>query len=612
MEKAEIIFHPQNKKVVSVKGANLLQAAQGAFIDVESSCNGKGTCGKCLVQHVEGHLDEPHQDELKFLSGDMLSEGVRLACRVTVNGNATFKVTRSLEKKHRILSEGVMPVFRLDPIVRKTFLELPRPTLETNAADATRLEAAFGRDFAGKLPLHLLQRLPGLLRENDFKVTLVSSGDSPIGVEPGDTTADCYGAAVDVGTTTVVVSLINLKTGEETASATVINPQKAHGLDVLTRLQHAREHADGLEKLGAMVRNAVNSLIGDLCRDLGVQRRHIYEVAVAANSIMTHLFLGVDPAGLGKSPYIPAFTSPVTVSARDVGLEISEFGSVFCLPSVSGYIGSDIVAGLVASELHSSKEKALFIDIGTNGEIAMNTDKGIFACSCAAGPAFEGMNISCGMKAANGAVEKVFIEDDVVLTTIGQKPAIGLCGSGVIDAVGELIKIGAVAPSGRFVKFPEDAPKPPWARRLHNGAGPARFVLSEGNHARGDVAITQKDVRQVQLAKGAILSGILALTERLGITMADIERVYVGGAFGYHVRMESLARLGVLPKELLPKVRLIGNSSKSGAILCLLSREKRREAGLMARKVSYVELSCYPDYDRLFTDCLSFPAETAV
>ena len=612
MNRSEIVFLPQGKSVFTSSGASLMTAAQEAFIDIESSCNGKGTCGKCLVRHVEGHLDEPHEDEIKHISEKDLSEGVRLACRSTAYGRATFTVLRGTEKKHRILSEGIMPDFTLDPNVNKVYVELAKPTLEKNIDDIRRIEETLESHISRALPLHVLQKLPAILRKNDFKATLVISGDSLVGVEPGNTLANCFGVAVDIGTTTIVASLVNLAAGEEVATASLINPQKSFGLDVLTRVQHTRENGDGLEQLSGLVRKSIDDLIGELCRDSSVERKHIYEVTIAANTIMTHLFLAVNPVGLGKSPYIPAFTSAISVPAREVGLNISDFGSVFCLPSVSGYIGSDIVSGLVASELYGSNEKALFIDIGTNGEIALNTENGMFACSCAAGPALEGMNISCGMRAANGAIEKVYIEDNVNIKTIGGKPAVGLCGSGVIDAVGELIKVGAVTASGRFLKLPEEGPLPPWADRLHNGNGPMRFVLSDGDHARGTIAITQKDVRQVQLAKGAILSGILALTDSLGIKMADIERVYVAGAFGFHVRMESLSRLGVLPKELLGKVTLVGNSSKTGAILCLLSRKKREETSLMARKVQYIELSCYPNYDRLFSDCLSFPAEKTV
>ena len=607
MGKVEIRFLPQNKVVDAAIGSCLMQVARDAFIDIESSCSGKGTCGKCLVQLVDGGADEPRPEEIKHISGENLAQGVRLACRLKVTGMADYRVLGVGGKKHRILSEGLMPVFSLNPNICKKYIELEKPKLEDSLDDVSRLERAFGFSFAEKLPLSLLQQIPGVLRSGGFKATIVFAGDDVIGIEPGDTTSLCYGAAVDIGTTTVVVSLVNLVTGEELAACTMINPQKNHGLDVLSRIQHVREHPGGLDELSRMIRECIDSLIGEACRDAELERRNIYEISVAANSTMMHFFLGVDPSGIGKSPYVPSFTRGVNVTARELGLSISPFGTVYCLPSVSAYIGADIVAGILCAELADKDERALFIDIGTNGEIAFSSKEKICSCSCAAGPALEGMNISCGMRAANGAIEKVFIDGDVEVHTIGGKAAVGLCGSGIIDAVGELIKAGVVEPSGRFVKLqPGDAP--PWAHRLQHGDGPTSFILSAGKNGHGPIAITQKDIRQVQLAKGAILSGILVLLSKLGIGLQDIDRVYIAGAFGFHVRMESFARMGVIPTELLDRVSLIGNSSKSGAILCLLSKEKREEAARLARKIDYTELSCFPDYDKLFTKCLSFPS----
>lgn len=606
MGKVEVRFLPQNKVVDAAVGSCLMQVARDAFIDIESSCSGKGTCGKCLVQLVDGGADEPHPEEIQHISGEHLAQGVRLACRSKVTGVADYQVLGVGGKKHRILSEGLMPVFSLNPNIRKQYVELEKPKLEDNLDDVSRLERALGQRFSEKLPLSLLQQIPGVLRSSGFKATLVLAGEELVGIEPGDTTSLCYGAAVDIGTTTVVVSLVNLVSGEELAACTMINPQKNHGLDVLSRIQHVREHPGGLDELSRMMRGCLDSLIGEACTDAEVERRNIYEVTVAANSTMMHFFLGVDPSGIGKSPYVPSFSCGVNVAARELGLEIASCGTVYCLPSVSAYIGADIVAGILSAELAGKDERALFIDIGTNGEIAFSSKEKICACSCAAGPALEGMNISCGMRAANGAIEKVFIDGDVEVHTIGGKAALGLCGSGIIDAVAELVKAGVVAPSGRFNKL-QPGDTPPWAHRLHSGDGPASFELSAGKKGYGAISITQKDIRQVQLAKGAILSGILVLLSKLDIGLQDIDRVYIAGAFGFHVRMESFARMGVIPTELLDRVTLIGNSSKSGAILCLLAKEKRAEAARLARNIDYTELSCFPDYDKLFTKCLAFP-----
>jgi uncharacterized 2Fe-2S/4Fe-4S cluster protein (DUF4445 family) len=605
MDKIEIRFLPQDKALQVDSGSNLLDVARAASIEIESHCDGMGTCAKCLVRQIDGSPEELHPDELRLISKERLAQGVRLACRLKATQSAIFQVMHR-EEKHRILSEGIMPDYTLDPKIRKVCLELAKPGLEDSLDDISRIERALGLKFSERVPLSVLQKAPGILRSNSFKTTLILSGENLIGLEPGDTSHLCYGIAVDIGTTTIVLSLHDLATGTELATGSMINPQKIHGLDVLSRIQHVREHEDGLGNLRSLVVKGIDSLIGDVCVEAEVARQHIYEITVAANSTMMHLFLGVDPSGIGRSPYVASFTMGNSFPASEIGLSISPYGEVYCLPSVSAYIGADIVAGILCTELAAKNERALFIDIGTNGEIAFSSAEGVFACSCAAGPALEGMNISCGMRAAEGAIESVSINDDVEIRTIGGKPALGLCGSGVIDAVGELIKSGIVTQSGRFTR-PLTGNGAPWASRLRSDDGKSSFVLAAGSNGYPPVSLTQKDIRQVQLAKGAILSGILALLDRLGMGFSEVERVYIAGAFGCHIRMENFACLGVLPKQLLDRVVLVGNSSKSGAVLCLLSKKKREEASIIADRVQYIELSCYPDYDKLFTRCLSFP-----
>lgn len=603
MNSSEILFLPHNETVRVPAGTLLLDAAQQASIGVEAPCNGKGTCGKCRVRIVEGAVAGPHPDELNHLSSAEIAGGVRLACRSRVAGKSVVKFLDGARQRHRILSDGVLPPFELEPHITKTFLELSPPSLTDNCDDLRRLERALASELPTDLPLEFLQQLPGTLRAGGHRATVVLASARPIGIEPGDTAALCFGVAVDIGTTTVVAALIDFCSGEELASASMINPQKSYGLDVLSRIQYLKEHPDALQTLSCQIREGLDRLILELCERAGIDRTNIYEVAVAANATMTHLFLGVNATGIGASPYAPAFTASVTVPACSVGLSIAPFGLVYCLPAVSGYIGADIVAGLLASDLARSEKVALLIDIGTNGEIVLGSAKGLYACSCAAGPAMEGMNIGCGMRAAEGAIEQVHIDETVAVRTIGDRPAVGICGSGIIDAVAELLKVGALGRSGRFIRLTGGEKPSPWHARLRPEGG-GRFVLCEGEG--GEIAVSQKDIRQVQLAKGAILSGILSLTARLGIQMEEIDRVYIAGAFGHHVRKESLARIGVFPREFVKRVVLIGNSSKSGAMMALLSREKRAEAERLARQVSYVELSCHPGYDRLFTDSLSF------
>ncbi len=605
MDTFDVHFHPQGKTVRARRGDNLMEVAREAFIEIDTSCSGKGTCGKCHVQLVAGESQEATDEDRRRLSAIELEDGVRLACRVTLNGTTTVRTVGESKRKSPILTTGVLPSFVFDPVVRKTFMELPKPTLHDNLDDFARLERALMRQI-GRPSLSLLQGLATAVREGAYRVTLIQAGDRLIGVEPTDTTGRLFGVAVDIGTTTVVASLLDLLTGEERGSASMINPQKSYGLDVLTRIQSVKESPDRLGALSGLIREGIDELIGELCEAGAVKREEIYEVAVAANATMTQLFLGIDPRSIGAAPYQAAFTGALTVSASEVALSIAACGEVYLLPAVSSYIGADIVAGLIATEIGRTDETALLIDMGTNGEIALALDHQLHACSCAAGPALEGMNISCGMRASGGAIERIDIDGDVRLGVIGDRAPEGICGSGVIDAVGELVRVGGVMKSGRLLKPASDPTTTGWRARIRNGDGGARFVFGEAKQRGREIALTQKDIRQVQLAKGAILSGVIALASRFGKTWDDIDRVYVAGAFGHHVRLESLSRLGVMPKELIRKTVIIGNASKAGASLCLLSKAKRREAEEVARRVSYLELSCHPGYERLFSESLSF------
>jgi len=605
MNEIEIRFLPGNKSVQAIRGANVLELAREARIEIESSCNGRGTCGKCLVRQIEGVIEEPHPDEVRHLSRNSLAQGIRLACRVKAGGSAAFAVIHNSGEKDRILSEGFMPQFDLDPEIRKFYLELPGPSLEDAADCISRIERLLNLKLKN-VPLSILRGLPEIIRNTGYKATFVLSGERLLGVEPGDASRAGYGIAVDIGTTTVVASLHDLSTGLELAACSNINPQKIYGLDVLSRIQHVREKDQGLEELRLAVVEGINALIEEACAEAGIDRKNIYELVIAANSTMMHLFLGIDPSSMGRSPYVPVFTESLCFSAADLGIEISSFGEVYCLPAVSAYVGADITAGILCTELTSKNERALFIDIGTNGEIVFSSGSELFACSCAAGPALEGMNISCGMRATEGAIEKVAIADNVEITTIGGKPAKGICGSGIVDAVGELLQQGIINKSGRF-ETSYGGNLSDWNDRLRDDDGKPCFVLSFGQNGAPSVMLTQKDIRQVQLAKGAILSGILTLIGHLKVNFSEIDRVYIAGAFGCHIRMESFARLGVLPQQLLDRVVLVGNTSKSGAALCLLSRKRRAEVSAIARKIQYVELSCYPGFDRVFAQSLSFP-----
>lgn len=414
-----------------------------------------------------------------------------------------------------------------------------------------------------------------------------------------------YGIVIDIGTTTVVTALIDLKTGKELANASMINAQKQYGLDVLTRITYEYEHPDcGIQKLKEAIVNSINAMIGEACQEAGVDRRNIREIDVAANCTMMHMLLGVDARSIGRSPYRPVFTEAKDLPAREIGIEAAEDTRLYCLPQVSAYIGADIVAGAYVCELWKERGNVLFIDIGTNGEIVLASNGRLLSCSCAAGPALEGMNISSGMRASEGAVEDVEITDQGIrLKVIGGQEPVGLCGSGILAVVKELLRTGIVKKTGVFVKkdkLKEDDYRYPMIQM--NGTK-REFILCENPK----LLVTQGDVRQVQLAKGAILSGFMALLGKAGISMEDLDKVMIAGQFGAHLPAESLIGTGILPREVEGKLVYLGNSSKTGAYMTLMSERVKREMELLAGKMEYMELAETENYERIFTESMIFP-----
>ncbi len=413
-----------------------------------------------------------------------------------------------------------------------------------------------------------------------------------------------YGVVIDIGTTTVVTALIDLRTGEEIASASMINAQKRYGLDVLTRITYEYEHPDcGVRKLQEAIVNSINGMIEEVCKETAVSREEIREIDVAANCTMMHMLLGVDARSLGKSPYKPEFTEAKELLAHEIGIRAAEDTKLYCLPQVSAYIGADIVAGAYVCQLWKEQGNVLFIDIGTNGEIVLANHGRLTCCSCAAGPALEGMNISSGMRAAEGAIEDVEImEQGIRLRVIGNGEPAGLCGSGILAVVKELLRTGIVKKTGVFVKK-EKLEETDYRYPMIRMDGTKReFVLCE----EPQIVVTQGDVRQVQLAKGAILSGFTVLLKKAGLRMEELDKVMIAGQFGAHLPAESLIGTGILPQEAAGKLSYVGNSSKTGAYMALLSRRVKQEIETLAEKMEYMELAETDNYERIFAESMIF------
>jgi len=418
-----------------------------------------------------------------------------------------------------------------------------------------------------------------------------------------------YGVAIDIGTTTVVTALIDLRTGRELSDASTINAQKKYGLDVLTRITYEIEHPEnGIRELREAIVTSLNQMIAGMCRQSGADRDEIRQIVVGANCTMMHMLLGVDAKPIGQAPYIPVFTEARELYAEAAGLAENRETMLYCLPSVSGYIGADIVAGAYVCQLHRETGNVLFIDIGTNGEIVLATSGTLLCCSCAAGPALEGMNISAGMRAAEGAVEDVWITgSEVILKTIKDAPPAGLCGSGILAVVKELLRVGLVKKTGVFIKQETLEPDDGRYHMIRLNGTKREFVLCRDP----ELIVTQGDIRQVQLAKGAILSGVVALLDKAGIGIADLDRVMIAGQFGAHLPVDSLIGTGILPAAVKDKVVYVGNSSKTGAYMALMSASAKKGISDLAAAMEYIELADTENYERIFTQSMMFPDGSA-
>jgi uncharacterized 2Fe-2S/4Fe-4S cluster protein (DUF4445 family) len=593
----DIFITNEGKRIQCDPGKDLLQVLLDNGVFVDNPCNGKGSCGKCKIRLLQGQLPAVSETEKKLLKKEEMAAGVRLACLVVPEEDIEIE-TLQTERKHEILTAGYMPEFRMNPGIAKKVLQIEKPTLENPSAYEDSLCHALGRE---DLDWRLLQHLD----TGEGKVTGVFNGTDLIGIETGDTTALIYGVAVDIGTTTVVTALIDLKTGDELAAASMLNPQKKFGLDVLTRISYSLESpADGRKELQQTIVEGLNSLIEDMCSKAAVSRQNIYEISIAANCTMMHFLLGIDTAPIGRSPYAPVFVKAKNIMAGDIGLQGAPGARVYCLPSVSSYIGGDIVAGAYVCQLEKSRENLLFIDIGTNGEIVLAKNGRLMSCSCAAGPALEGMNISCGMRAAVGAIEDVAITaGGIELKVIGDEAPVGLCGSGILAVVKELLRIGLVKKNGSFIKK-EELEETDYRYPLLRVDGKKReFILQDGQEPLG---ITQGDIRQVQLAKGAILSGFHALLRQAELHIDQLDKVMIAGQFGAHLPADSLVGTEILPAEVKDKIHYVGNSSKTGAYMALMSVEVKRELEALAKQMDYMELGAAAGYERLFAQCLQF------
>lgn len=554
----KVNFVTNNKSVTVERGTTILEAARQIGIIIEAPCNAEGVCGKCKVKVVSSNIKDIIQNGNHHLSEEEKAQGFVLACQARIMADVNIElILKDLNKTLQILNHGESFNIELDSYIKKEY-------------------------------------------KDDAK-TYVYAGEKIIGEEVGDTTALNYGVVVDIGTTTLVATLVNINTGEELNSVSALNPQSIYAQDVLSRIKFASDEK-GLKVMYSGIIKEINNMIDENIKETGIDKKNIYEVIFSGNTCMIHLAANVNPYSLGKYPYTPLIRGGIYLSAQDHKLNISENGLIYLPPIISSYVGPDITSGILATRLQDRKGTTLFVDIGTNGEMVIAREGKLSSTSTAAGPAFEGMNISYGMRAQRGAIEYFNIEKDgsIEIKTIEDGVAIGICGSGLLDIVGELVENNVIGKSGRFESMDNCNLPEALRKRLVKVDGKSAFEIAEG------IFLTQKDIRQVQLAKGAVRSGIQCLMNCKNIVADEVDKVQIAGSFGYHLRAKSLINIGLLPKEFEGKIDFVGNTSKSGGHAFLLNKKYRLEMENLVKEIEVVELSNSENFEKIFVKCLSF------
>jgi uncharacterized 2Fe-2S/4Fe-4S cluster protein (DUF4445 family) len=600
----ELRFQPIGRRITVPADTTVFAAARQAGIELTSACGGEGRCGLCRVEAVSGDVSRPEAAELAVL-GSQVEEGLRLACRLRIGSDVVVRIpASSMLSGPRLQVDGIAIPVELDPVVQAYQVRMEPPTLTDPRADLDRVIAGLADEHGIEVdgaPLPVIRALSGPLRDHDWSITAFVRGDQLVGVaEPGSAP---LGLAVDLGTTKIAAHLLDLATGDNLGAAGVPNPQIAYGEDVISRLEHVYRTPEGGDQLAGVVRAAIDVLAGDLIEQAGMVREQLVDVCIVGNTAMVHLLLGYPIRQLIKSPFVASSARPANISAADISLQAAPGALVHVPGSIGGFVGADHVAMILASGIGLADRTVLGIDIGTNTEIVLSkagVDR-LTATSCASGPAFEGAHISDGMRAAAGAIERLTItEAGVEYQTIEDAPPIGLCGSGIVDAVAELHRRGIVNPRGRFEK---DDP------RVTTGEGGPQLVLAPAASSGSgrDVVITQHDVNEIQLAKGAIHAGAEILLELTGTSPEEVDIVLIAGAFGSFLTVDSALDIGLLPRLPRAGYRQVGNAAVVGAVRMLVSAAERRRAEGILDNTGYEELTVQPVFGRRFAMGMLLP-----
>lgn len=625
-----IIFQPSGRRGHIPQGTTILDAARRLGVGIEAVCGEHMVCGKCRVKVMEGsfpkegitssieNLSGLDEKELKVLKRKDSEDNIRLACATKIHGDVLVFVPEASRTGEQIVSKAAGKInVKIKPAVKKYYVELPKPSLDDPLGDLERIETVLVNEHGLKklsIDYVALQKLPDMIRKGDWKVTVtVWQGTEIIRIEPGNIGTN-IGLAVDIGTTTVAGYLTDLNTGEVIATESMMNPQVRYGEDVMSRITYCMMNEEaGLKELKHTIVDGLNAIAKKAAKKAGYSAEDISEVTLVGNTAMHHILLGINPEHMGVAPFTPALHKSVDIKADRFGLHILPGGNVHVLPIEAGFVGADNVGCLIADEPHKRKAMTLLIDIGTNGELVFGNKEKLISCSCATGPALEGAQIEFGMRAAPGAIERVRIDPktlEAYYKVIGNDffsdgktnmQAKGICGSAIIDVIAEMFKAGIIKKNGQL----DLDLKTPRLRKGNKGLTEYVVAWKHETSIEQDIVVTQKDVRAIQLAKGALYSGCLIMMRRLGVEKFD--RLAVAGAFGSHIDKLEAMVIGMYPDCDLDKVEYIGNAAGDGARIALINVDKRREANEIARKVEYVELALEEDFNDRFGEAMQFP-----
>ncbi len=630
---AKVIFTPSGRRGVFPTGTPLLEAARELGVDIDSVCGGRGLCGRCQVTCSEGdfpkpgiaskhaHLSPFSVTEQKYEARKApLQPGRRLSCQAAIRGDLLIDVPPDSQLHRQLVrKEAEQRDITLDPVVHLHYVEVREADLHQPESDMSRLLEALGRQwgFTDLSWRHaMLDNLQAALRTGAWSVTVaLHQGKEIIAVWPGYKDV-AYGLAIDVGSTTIAAHLCDLGTGEVISSDGMMNPQIRFGEDLMSRVSYVMLHPEGAGEMTRAVREGINRLIAQTSTTANISTGDIVSITVAGNPIMHHLLLGISPVELGTAPFALAVDTAVYVEARALDININPGGIVYILPCIAGHVGADTAAVILSEQPQAHDEVSLLIDIGTNAEIVLGNRERLLACSSPTGPAFEGAQISCGQRAAPGAIERVRIDretleprikiigsdvwsDDPACAASG-KPVTGLCGSGIIEAVAEMYLSGILGSDGVI-----DGSLADRTDRVVKDGRTFSYILHRGDSA---ISVTQNDIRQIQLAKAALYAGVKLLMDRMGIVSVD--RIRLAGAFGSHIDVKLAMVLGLLPDCPLPQVASVGNAAGTGARIALLNNESREEIESVVRQIEKIETAVEARFQEYFVNAMAIPHKT--